>query len=102
MKMIKHIVMWKLAQVAENKSKDENARIIKEMIEALQQTIPQIHKIEVGINFNISDAAYDVVLYSEFKTVEDLEIYQEHPEHKKVAVFIGKVRTDRVVADYEM
>jgi hypothetical protein len=100
--MIKHIVMWKLAQTAENKSKNENAKIVKELIEALQKVIPQIHKIEVGINFNDSDAAYDLVLYSEFKTAADLEIYQDHPEHKKVAAFIGKIRTDRVVADYNM
>jgi hypothetical protein len=100
--MIKHIVMWKLAPTAENKSKNENATTIKVMIEGLKQFIPQIHKIEVGINFNDSDTAYDVVLYSEFKTAADLEIYQEHPEHKKVAAFIGKVRTARVVADYEI
>jgi hypothetical protein len=100
--MIKHIVMWKLAQTAENKSKNENAKIVKELIEALQKVIPQIHKIEVGINFNDSDAAFDVVLYSEFKTEADLEIYQDHPEHKKVAAFIGKIRTDRAVADYIM
>lgn len=100
--MIKHIVMWKLAQTAENKSKIENARMVKELIEALQNVIPQIHKIEVGINFNDSDAAYDVVLYSEFQSAADLEIYQDHPEHKKVAAFIAKIRTDRAVADYNM
>jgi hypothetical protein len=31
----------------------------------------------------------------------ELETYQEHPEHKRVAAYIGKVRTDRACVDYE-
>ncbi len=100
--MIKHVVLWKLADSAEGASKNQNSLKIKEMIEALRKSIPQIVKVEVGINVNKSDAAWDVALYSEFKSQQDLDIYQEHPEHKKVAAFIGKVRTDRAVADYEM
>ncbi len=99
--MIKHIVMWKLNPFFEQKTKKENAEKIKMMLENLRQYIPQIKKIEVGINFNVSDAAYDVVLYSEFTAINDLQIYQQHPEHVKVAEFISKVKTDRVVADYE-
>jgi len=100
--MIKHIVMWRLAEKAQGLSKMENAGKMKTIILALKDFIPQIVNIDVGINFNPSDAAWDVVLYSEFASVKDLEIYQEHPEHKKVGVFINKVKTDRAVADYEM
>jgi hypothetical protein len=100
--MIKHIVMWKIQAKSEFGSKNEVARKIKVMIEALTQSIPQIKAIEVGINFNNSDAAYDVVLDSAFETVQDLAIYQEHPEHKVVGALIAKVRTDRVVVDYEI
>lgn len=100
--MIKHIVMWKLAPEALGQSRKVNALKIKEMIEALRNVIPQLVKVEVGINFNDSEAAYDVVLYSEFNSQKDLNLYQEHPEHKKVADFIAKVRTQRVVVDYEI
>jgi len=100
--MIKHIVMWKLADFAEGKSRTENAKLIKEKIEGLKNIVPQIVEIEVGFNFNRSDTAYDVVLYSLFQSKEDLDIYQEHPDHKKVAEFVAKVRTARVVADYEV
>lgn len=34
------------------------------------------------------------------KNIEDLEKYQNHPEHVKVAEFIAKVREDRIVVDY--
>lgn len=100
--MIKHIVMWKLVESFEGQKKAEIAGKIKQMIEGLRQTIPQIVEVEVGVNFNESDASYDVSLYSVFKSKQDLDIYQNHPEHQKVASFIAKVRVQRVVCDYEI
>lgn len=98
--MLKHIVMWKLKEFAEGKSKMENAKEIKAGLEKLKGKINEIEIIEVGININESVQSYDVVLYSEFKDEDALEKYQKHPEHVKVGEFISKVREDRVVADY--
>lgn len=99
--MIKHIVMWKLKESEEGKNKLENAEIIKAKLESLKNKIEQIKSIEVGINVNSSKFAYDVVLYSEFNAVEDLNIYQKHPEHLKAAEFVVKVTELRAVVDYE-
>lgn len=99
--MIKHIVMWKLKDFAEGKSKLESAQMIKRDLENLKNKIEEIKFIEVGININDSDQAYDVVLYSEFDSMEALNTYQNHPEHIKVAEFVGKVREARIVADYD-
>ena len=99
--MIKHIVFFRLADNAEGKLKTENAVIIKEKLENLKSLIPQIVSIEVGINVpNTPKTDFDIALYSEFESFADLEIYQEHPEHLKVASFIGKVRTERTAVDY--
>lgn len=100
--MIKHIVMWKLKGFAEGKEKAENAKIIKEKLEGLKGVVEQIKFIEVGIDLNKSAQAYDVVLYSEFESMETLDEYQNDPEHLKAAEFIGKVRMERVVVDYEI
>jgi len=101
--MIKHIVFFGLADNAEGKTKAENALKIKTELESLQHLIPQIKKIEVGINYpNAPKTNYDIALYSEFETFEDVDIYQEHPEHKKVAAYIGKVRVSRAAVDYEV
>ncbi|AET68669.1 Stress responsive A/B Barrel Domain-containing protein [Desulfosporosinus orientis DSM 765] len=59
--MIKHIVMWKLKEFAEGKSRTENARILKIILEGLKNSIAQIRHIEVGININPSEDSYDVV-----------------------------------------
>ena len=100
--MIKHIVLWKLKDHAEGADKNQNAQKMKSALEALKSKIPQIRHIEVGINFIPSDAAYDVALYSEFANEKDLDIYQKHPEHLKVADLVAKVREQRVVVDYKI
>lgn len=101
--MIKHIVCFQLADEAEGKTKAENAQIIKEGLENLVNLIPQSKKIEVGINHPDTPVSnYDIVLYCEFDSIDDLNIYQEHPEHKKVGAYIGKVKTGRVCVDYEV
>lgn len=77
-------------------------RIIKKELEALRIEIKEIINIEVGINIVDDPGAYDLVLYSEFANQEDLNIYQKHPAHVKIAEYIGKVRESRVVVDYEI
>ena len=101
--MVKHIVMWKLKDYAENASKNDNALKLKNRLEELKDLIPEIQSIEVGINFDTSEAAYDVVLYSEFENKEDLRAYQAHPEHQRlISEFLEHVRIDKKVVDYEI
>ncbi len=99
--MIKHIVFWTLKPFAEGATKDENARRMKARLEALPGRVPGIERLEVGINVAVSDAAYDLALYSEFASPAALDAYQVHPEHVAVADFIGRVRERRAVVDYE-
>lgn len=99
--MIKHIVFWKLKEYAEGASREQNAAKMKRELEALKTKIPQVLHIEVGSNLIPSDGAYDVALYSEFSSEQDLNIYQKHPEHLKAADFVAKIRESRVVVDYK-
>ena len=93
--MIKHIVMWNL------KDKSDATKV-KTMLEALKDKVPGIIEIEVGIDFNGSDAAADVVLYSTFASLDDLNAYQQHPEHQAVIPFMQSVTSGRKVVDYEI
>ena len=99
--MIKHIVMWKLKEFAEGADKNENAQKLKLQIESLKKKIKGIKYIEAGINFNDSDSAYDIVLYSEFQDLESLASYQQHPEHVKVKNFVMQIASEGVMADYK-
>ena len=100
--MIKHVVMWKLKEVSEGKTKLENAKIMKELLEGLPAKIEELDKVEVGINIlKGEDAAIcDVVLTTECKDEEALKAYAVHPDHQKVVQFIKKVAVERRVVDY--
>ena len=92
--------MWKLKDRAHGNTKERNAQLMKEMLEALNGRIEGMVKLEVGIDFSKTESSSDVVLYSEFRTEKDLENYQNHPEHKAVMPFIMEARTERRVVDY--
>ena len=100
--MVKHIVMWQLKDHAEGADKAENAAKMKAKIDALKPLIKEIRQIELGINFSDAPSAFDVALYSEFESRQDLKHYASHPEHVKVAEFIGKISYNRHVVDYEI
>ena len=100
--MIKHIIMWKLRDSAEGYSKAENAQRMKQQIEAMGQRIPEIKYLEVGINISPSPDAFDIVLYSEFESEDGLKTYQDHPAHLAFKEFIGEIRIEKRVVDYEV
>jgi len=99
--MLKHIVLWKIKDFAEGRSKAENIQKVKFLLERLKNEIKEIKTLEVGINTNSSPDSYDIVLYTEFSNLSKLKIYQNHPEHIKVGEFISKVRLERKAMDYE-
>jgi hypothetical protein len=100
--VIKHIVFWKLADEALGATKAENIERLKVAVEGLRGTVPGIRHLEVGVDLERSDSAWDLALYSEFDSRGDLNAYQVHPEHVKVAHLVAQVRTDRAVVDYEV
>lgn len=101
--MIKHIVFFGIVDEAEGKNKAEIMQYIKKELENLINLIPQLRKIEVGLNHPEAPVGnFDLALYTEFDTMDDLDAYQVHPEHKRVAAYIGKVKTSRACVDYEV
>jgi len=98
--VIKHIVMWKLLDQAEGNSKQDNARLAKQRLEALNGKVPGLLKLEVGFDFSASTTSMDLVLYSEFVDQAALERYQQHPEHVAVIPFMQAIRSERRVVDY--
>ncbi|WP_288633421.1 Dabb family protein [uncultured Butyricimonas sp.] len=76
--MLKHIVMWKLKEFAEGKTKAENALIMKESLERLVGIVPEIISLQVGINEKESDMAYDAIVFQKvckFFLFSSLQIY---------------------------
>jgi hypothetical protein len=98
--MIKHIVMIRL-KGDDPDQKKQAAIELKASIDGLLGVVPELISMEVGLNMNTKPSAYDLVLTSEFKTMEDLDSYRVHPAHKIVLDHLYKVMDQTAVVDYD-
>jgi hypothetical protein len=96
--MIKHMVMWKFKDDVVEADKLE----MKRQLESLQGVVPSLIHIEIGMDIVGKEASKDMVLTTEFQSMEDLAAYAGHPEHVKVVEFVKPLVCERAVVDYEV
>ncbi len=97
--MIKHIILWKIKDDADKASV---AQGVKAGLEGLVGVVPGLLRAQVVIG-EMASCTADVMLDSDFQSVEALKAYKTHPAH--VAVADGKVRPYmevRLCMDYEI
>ena len=82
--MVRHIVLFRLKESLSQAEKRDIAVRFKTAIEALPEVIGFIGKIEVGLNINENEK-FDIALYSEFKTLDEVKAYSAHPSHVAAA-----------------
>ena len=95
--MIKHIVFMKFPQDVEKNTQDVKSRLLK-----MQGKINSLVSIEVGIDFDRSERAYDLALVTEFASKNDLKSYAINPVHQEVIRYIKSLNTLTKVVDYEI
>lgn len=98
--MIKHIVMFQLKEFNSPEAKEAKLHEIKAGLEGLMGKVPTLLSMEVAINCNPKEK-YDIVLISEFETLEALEAYAIHPDHVAVGGIIRECMQGRACVDYE-
>ena len=124
----KHIVMWKFKEQHNGKSALENARWMKEQLEALVGVVPELLSAEVGISPALEQTAesapaeapapvaaqsnaaaapaqaasgeYDACLISAFASPEALAAYKVHPKHKAISAYCKEARVKRLAFDW--
>lgn len=100
--MIKHIVMFKLSENAEGKTRKENLDTALDMLKNFKDMIPVIKDFKaVSNSADAPDSNFDLALICDFENIDDLNAYQTHPEHLKFGKFITQVRESRACIDYE-
>ena len=100
--MIRHVVMWKFKENGEGKTREENMAIVTERLYALLPVIPELKKMEIGADISHTDMSMDLMLLTEFESVEAMHTYAVHPAHKAVSTYVRKVIESRVVLDTEI
>ena len=99
--MLKHIVFWRFAEEACGHTRQENMDIVKQGLMGLVGVVPSLISAEVGQDVLHSSMSFDMCLVCVFNDLNGMLEYKDHPEHVKVASYIAKVKTERVVIDYE-
>ena len=100
--MIEHVVMWKFADAAEGKTREENMRIVRDRLMALPAVIPEIKFMQIGTDVSRTEMSYDMMLVTRFESLDALHTYKVHPAHVEVASYVAKVKVARVVLDAEL
>jgi len=94
--LITHIVLFKLKDRS-----PESVAATAQVLRDLEGRIPELRSIEVGIDVLRSERSYDIALTTTFESLEGLNAYQVHPEHKKVIAHMNEVRESSISVDYE-
>ncbi|MCF8540815.1 MAG: Dabb family protein [Aurantimicrobium sp.] len=96
---INHVVMWHLKGETPGE-KDESAQRVKGVLLPLVDSIPQIISMTLHDSVVHEARNADLILTSEFASLDDLQAYQVHPDHEAAAAVIREVTTARVVGDW--
>ncbi len=95
--MLRHVVMMKF----NGKEPLETISVtVKEKLEALTASIPELKNMEVGLNVNTKPSAHDLVLIADFDDEEGLNAYRVHPEHVKILEIMKETVEKTAVVDY--
>jgi len=96
---IRHIVMWRVRgeSAVERRA---NAERVRDAFTGMRGLIPGMTHLEVAIDESGVDYACDVVLLSDFESLEALSAYASHPEHLRAKLAAGDLRIARHQVDY--
>ncbi len=100
--MIKHILLFKIKDDVEGRSKAESIAIAVEKIKGMQGKIPGLLKAEAGADFSGGSLAADMIMYSEFDSKESLANYSDHPAHLEVGAYMVTIMSECQYVDYEV
>ncbi len=92
--MIKHIVMFKLAE------KETLAEALT-ALNSLKGNIETLRFLEIGTDFLNSERSYDIVLTTFFDDREGLKTYAGHKNHLPVVKKMRSLCSSSIVVDYE-
>ena len=94
--MIRHVIMWKFRE-----GEEENMHRFLNGLKALDGAIPEIRRMEVGVNV-LEKNNYDACLIADFDDLEALECYKNDPRHVAVSTLCKSIRDSRGAIDFEL
>ena len=96
--MVRHIVSWNFNPDLTPEQRKAVGEEVVSKLTALKDKIPCLVEIKAFCP-PLDSSSCDLALYSEVEKVEDLPVYQNHPEHQAVVKIIKANFTDRRCID---
>jgi len=94
--MIRHVIMWKFKS-----GEEENMHKFLDGLKALDGVIPEILRMEVGVNC-LDGNIFDACLIADFEDFEALSRYKNDPRHVAVSNLCKSIRETRGAVDFEV
>ena len=95
--MIRHVVLWRLKS-----NSGDFFHVIRGALEAQQDKIPGLIRVEVGRSFATGRRAADFSLLCDFESRDALAGYHRHPVHMQTRVIVDPLVEGHWIADYEL
>jgi len=96
--MIVHTVLFKIKSGTPHEKIDE----MIESLQGLKSIISELLELKAGKNFSTRNKGFDLMLYSRFKDPTSLQIYLDHPAHRRVIdEVVHPIREEVIVGDLE-
>ncbi len=96
-KMFVHVHYFKFKPSA---SEEEIAAVMKELA-GLKKKIPVLKEFLVGKNTSKNNKGFHYAQVSIFEKEEDLQVYNKHPEHRKLVRRIGPLMEGGISMDFQ-
>ena len=94
--MIRHVIMWKFKA-----GEEENMHKFLDGLKALDGVIPEILRMEVGVNC-LGGNNFDACLIADFEDFDALSRYKNDPRHVAVSNLCKSIRETRGAVDFEV
>ena len=98
--MIRHMLFWTFTEQIHAQNPDETIRVLQQSYANMVGKIPGLRCAEIGKN--LAGGPYDIALYCELDSVDDLNAYQTHPLHLELKEMAKNWVEGRVCVDYEI
>ena len=100
--MIRHIVLFKLKDFSSEVERNDALEKVLINFLSLKGEIPQIRYFNVERNITDRPGAFDVIIDSNFDSLEDLRSYQDHPAHQYAVSQNKQWCSHKAFVDYKL
>lgn len=96
--MVRHVVLFKFKDEVDAAAREAFVHSLR----ALQTEVPEVRRLQVGLNFAEAARAHDVALIVDLDDRAALAAYADHPKHIPVKQRAAEICAAMPVVDYEV